>query len=183
MSNFEPAVKVVLRLEGGFVNNKFDPGGATNYGISLRYLKGLGDSNADGFLDGDFNHDGIVDAKDIKDMSEEQASDVYNKIWCKQQYWRINDQQIATFLFSIAVNIGVRQANIIMQRAVRAASSIVLERDGVLGDKSYEAINKCYPPMLLACLKMGVDCYYNSLREDLKKEFLAGWLNRTYSVM
>lgn len=178
MSTFDPAVEVVLRQEGGFVNNKFDPGGATNYGISLRYLIGLGDSDGNGLLDGDFNNDGTVDAKDIAGMSKDDAKILYNKIWCDNGYWRINDQQLATKLYSLAVNIGAQQANKLIQRAVRAESGVILTEDGKLGEISYSAINKCFPPTLLACLKMGALCYYNSLRKELKDQFLTGWLKR-----
>ena len=39
MSHFEKAVEKVLEHEGGYVDHKADPGGATNYGISLRFVK------------------------------------------------------------------------------------------------------------------------------------------------
>ena len=52
MANFNKAHKFVAKWEGGYVNDPDDPGGATNYGVSLRWLKSLG-------LDqGDIDHDG-----------------------------------------------------------------------------------------------------------------------------
>jgi lysozyme family protein len=62
MSDFNQAVKVILQHEGGYVDNPNDPGGATNYGISLRFL-------ADHPESGDFNGDGEVDAEDIANMT------------------------------------------------------------------------------------------------------------------
>ena len=35
---FLKCIPIILRNEGGFVNNKRDPGGATKFGISLRFL-------------------------------------------------------------------------------------------------------------------------------------------------
>ena len=39
MSDFNDAIPTVLRHEGGFENDVNDPGGATNFGVSLRWLK------------------------------------------------------------------------------------------------------------------------------------------------
>ncbi len=63
MSNFEKAVEKVLEHEGGYVDHKNDPGGATNYGISLRFVK-----QSTG-IDLDVDGDGDIDADDIKAMT------------------------------------------------------------------------------------------------------------------
>lgn len=57
MSNFDTAIITVLRHEGLFVNDSDDAGGATHYGVSLRWLKSIGDLDNDGFVDGDLDHD------------------------------------------------------------------------------------------------------------------------------
>ena len=54
---FEEAIKVILKHEGGYSNDKDDPGGATDYGISLRFLQDH---------DIDLNGDGKVNEMDIK---------------------------------------------------------------------------------------------------------------------
>ena len=58
MGCFSKAITVILKHEGGFSNHSSDPGGATNYGISLRWLKSEG-------LYGDLDDDGDVDIDDI----------------------------------------------------------------------------------------------------------------------
>jgi lysozyme family protein len=72
MAVFETAIDVVLRHEGGFVNNVHDSGGATNFGISLRFLR-------DYPGDGDFDGDGDVDIDDIRKMTLTDAKRVYRK--------------------------------------------------------------------------------------------------------
>ncbi len=90
MSNFEAAVKRVLEMEGGFVDNRHDPGGATNFGISLRYLKRLSPEEAD------VNQDGEVNAKDIVAMTPAKAKVFYRKNWwTKYGYNRIEDADVA----------------------------------------------------------------------------------------
>ena len=71
MSNFESAVEKVLKHEGGYVDHANDPGGATNYGISLRFVK-----QSTG-IDLDVDGDGDIDADDIKAMTPEQAKEIY----------------------------------------------------------------------------------------------------------
>ena len=41
MANFESAIKKTLKHEGGYNEVKGDAGGATNFGISLRFLKSI----------------------------------------------------------------------------------------------------------------------------------------------
>ncbi|KKK60142.1 hypothetical protein LCGC14_3027340, partial [marine sediment metagenome] len=36
MASFEKAIPIVLKHEGGYVHDKLDPGGETNFGISKR---------------------------------------------------------------------------------------------------------------------------------------------------
>jgi len=55
MARFEDALPTVLRHEGLYSEDPADPGGATNYGISLRFLRQLGDTDGDGFAEGDLD--------------------------------------------------------------------------------------------------------------------------------
>ena len=62
MSSFLAAIDTVL-LHEGIGGDAQDPGGPTHYGISLRFLKTLDELEQDGFLGGDRNHDGKIDAQ------------------------------------------------------------------------------------------------------------------------
>lgn len=183
MSNFEIAVEVVLRNEGGYVNDPKDSGGATNFGISFRYLKSLiGDKDADGYADGDINCDHVIDTKDIKELTPEKAKDFYKDIWQANKYWRINDQEVATKIFDLAVNMGSKRANTILQNSVNKTSHYKLVLDGIIGEKSLHAINNCYPPILFAEILRQAELFYRLLVKNNPKneKFLKGWLNRLY---
>ena len=62
-SRFDTAFRHLLGEEGGYVNHPADRGGATNWGISLRFLKAEGkiDANRDGRHDLDLDMDGDMD--------------------------------------------------------------------------------------------------------------------------
>lgn len=121
--NFERALKLVLRHEGGFVNHPRDPGGATNKGITLatfrRYVKPNGT------------------VADLKALTVEQAGIVY-----RRQYW---DAVLGAELpsgvdyavFDFAVNSGPHRAAQYLQRA--AGVSAV---DGRIGPMTLAAVRR-----------------------------------------
>lgn len=179
MSNFNTAVLTVLKHEGGYVNDPQDTGGATNHGISLRFLKAVGDLDNNGFLDGDFDLDGHVDVHDISKMTQDDAINIYRHHWWdKYQYDRIINQSIATKVFDLAVNMGAKQAHICLQRAVRSACGVELLEDGVLGIKSIAAINNAPQSELLAAFRSEAASFYRSLN---RPRYLNGWLKRAYN--
>lgn len=186
MSTIELAMPTIFLHEGRYVNNRKDPGGATNYGVSLRFLKKVGDLDKDGWLDGDIDHDGDIDADDIKEMKENDAVKIYKLYWWdKYGYSQVDEQAIATKLISISINIDHIGAHKCLQRACRAAGGYVLLEDGILGPKTFNAINNCDPIKLLPAFKSEAAGYYRSIRlkNGNEQEFIKGWLNRAYSDM
>lgn len=184
MSDLKLAMPTIFLHEGGLVDNAKDPGGITNFGISLRFLLSTGDLDHDGWEDGDINHDHHINAEDIKLMTPDGATKLYDLyFWTPNQYERINDQPVATKVFDLCVNIGKVGANKCLQRAVRATSGFLLIEDGFLGQQSFNAINACNAKELLASLKSEAAGYYRKIKYNGSQDFLTGWLNRAYSDM
>jgi lysozyme family protein len=186
VADLKLALPTIFLHEGRYVNNSKDPGGATNYGISLRFLVDTGDLNNDGWPDGDVNHDGKIDIKDIKEMSVDDATHLYDLyFWSKYGYARIIDQEIATKVFDLSINMGAVGAHKCAQRAVRSVTAVVLADDGILGFQSLTTINSINPIQLMPALKSEAAGYYRSIRlkQNNEKEFITGWLNRAYSNM
>jgi lysozyme family protein len=179
MSTFENAIPSILHHEGGFVNHPNDPGGATNYGISLRFL-------ADHPEAGDFDGDGDVDVQDIANMTIDQAKEVYRKFWWdKYEYGLINDQTIATKVFDMSVNMGSGRAHKILQTALNKAFGLRLDVDGILGKGTRGVINSCADDVEQSLLKAICDeqfgFYQRLIANDPKlKVFEKGWKNRAY---
>jgi lysozyme family protein len=100
------------------------------------------------------------------------------KCKCEQ----IEDENIATKFFDLAVHTGIPQAVKLIQRALRAAGIQVTE-DRIIGSATLAAINKSDPTDLLAALKSESAGYYRLLASinPSQKRFIEGWLSRAYS--
>ena len=95
---FEKIITFVLEKEGKFVHDKDDPGGATNYGITLLTLRDAGV---------DVDGDGDVDVDDVRKLTPQAAMEIY-----KDKYWDGLDASnidwpLAVVAFDTAVNCGV----------------------------------------------------------------------------
>ena len=66
MQSVYDIAREILAREGGFVDDPDDPGGATNFGITIHTMRRLGVD-----LDGD----GQVTRRDVKRLSRTQAAD------------------------------------------------------------------------------------------------------------
>lgn len=177
---FERAVEMVLRHEGGYIKDPNDPGGATNYGISLRFLSKLGVIDpADGYLVGDVDRDGDIDIHDIILMTREDAIAIYrSQWWDRYGYARIEYEPLATKLLDLSVNMGPAAAHRLLQRSVNVTLGRRLVVDGILGPKSIACIN-CVadPEALLRAFLDRAEGFYRSLNQP---RYLKGWLNRLY---
>lgn len=182
-SHFNQAIKTVLHHEGGFVDDPADPGGATNWGMSIRYLKQRGDLDGDGILDGDLDGDGDIDVADIKNMTREQAEHLYKTgFWDKNKLDNIKEYVIAERVFDMIVNMGPRQAVKITQRACNYFGKGLLV-DGVIGPKTFNAVNSLDADKLIREIRFNHTKFYLDLIEQKPSlaKFKNGWLRRACS--
>lgn len=131
-TRFDECVAVVLHHEGGLVDHPKDPGGITNYGISLRAARGMGEL-AD--MDGDRD----VDADDIRAMTPAAAKAIYRAL-----YWNVvrgDDLPpgVDLVVFDWAVNAGPLRAARGLQLAVGVA------QDGAIGPVTLAAVRRADP--------------------------------------
>lgn len=117
-ARFEKYVNVILKNEGGYVNDPKDPGGETKYGISKRA----------------YPHE------DIKNLTIQRAKDIYYHDY----YMRVNadcfiDPLLALSLFDFAVNAGVGRAIKMLQTLAK------VDPDGKIESLTINAANntKC----------------------------------------
>jgi len=180
-SHFDYALEKTLKWEGGFADHPNDPGGATNYGISLRTLRQLDDEAFD--VDGD----GDIDADDVRQFQLKHAKKFYRKYFWKHEYDQIESREVAAKIFDMAVNMGERQAVKLVQRAVNFTRHLLttqrLAVDGDIGPLTVNAINTCRAEVLLEAIQAAQAEFYFRLTgaKPSRKVFLLGWLRRAYS--
>lgn len=158
---FNEAFETLMKHEGGYVNDKVDNGGETKFGISKRSYPNL----------------------DIKKLTRDEAKRIYYcDFWLKGRYNKILRSSIAVKTFDLAVNMGITQANQLLQRAIRSANLVKIAEDGIIGNITIEEISKAAPAVLLAALRSEAAGFYRSLaaKNPNQKKFLNGWLNRAY---
>lgn len=107
--NFDQAFDRLIGHEGGYVNHPDDPGGETNWGITLRTAREAGYSGS------------------MRDLTRDQAKGIYRRSYWDRAKADQYDGAIAFQLFDAAVNHGIGQAIRFLQRAVGVAD------DGVVG--------------------------------------------------
>ena len=173
MRCFSKAITVVLEHEGGFSDHPSDPGGATNFGISLRWLKSQG-------LFGDLDDDGDVDIDDIKAITSETASRIYReKWWNRYHYDRFVDCSIAIKVFDMSINMGSNRAHRILQYAINGLGGNLIV-DGIIGPITMKSANIEPKDILLKEIREEQKRFYLRLitkRPDLVV-FKKGWLRR-----
>lgn len=172
MSKFSEAHEFVAKWEGGFVNHPSDPGGTTKYGISLRFLKGLGEDV------GDIDEDGDVDADDIRALTPETAAEIMEaNFWTPLNLNKV-PQKSALVVYDTAVNMGTSFARRMAQRALG------IQPDGVWGPLTWEKWRTCNDETTArAMLAIRRARYVELTRENPKfYAFQKGWFNRVSAL-
>lgn len=177
MADFEKAIDTVLNHEGGYVNNPNDPGGATKFGLSQRYLQDHPEF--------DRNGDGCVSADEVKSITKIEAKAEYKKNWWNAYgYDRIRSDAVATKLFDMCINMGQSTGVKLMQKACnKALFPKSIYEDGVMGAMTVNAINACKEDDLLMKFRWQCRLHYQKLIEKNPRlaEFAAGWEKRAES--
>lgn len=175
---FAAAVDIVLRHEGGFSMHPSDPGGATNYGITLATLRDL---HGDGWLNGDLDGDGDVDPEDVRLLPREMAVEIYRGQWWNRYRYGELPGPVAVKTFDLSIVSGPGRAHRLLQQALRAAGRPVTV-DGILGPKTRQAAREALPCALVPALRSEAAGFFRGLTiaRPALEVFLAGWLARAY---
>lgn len=175
MSPFERALQHTLGIEGGFIDDAADSGGATRFGITEQVAR-------------EFGYKG-----EMPELPLEFAADVY-----KQKYWdllqlglvAVLSERVASELFDTAVNTGVSFTGKSFQRALNAlnreqADYVDVAVDGLIGPATIRSLRAFLEKrgqegeeVLFVALNCLQGAFYIELAEKRAKDekFVYGWL-------
>ena len=171
MADFDPAVQLTLRHEGGFFHNPVT-GEVVNYGITLRFVR-------------DSGYSASADEAFIQNLTVLEAQEIYRKyFWDRYNIGAIASQDLANKVFDLTVNMGPggKAADgglTLLQRAVNDAGGNCAV-DGQLGPKSIGQINALDPAKLLAAYRQRAGTRYRTIASanPALAGNLTGWLAR-----
>ena len=159
LTKFDDIIDIVIKHEGGYVNDPNDLGGETKYGITKRFYPDV----------------------DIKNLTVKEAKQIYyDDYWVKNKVPQMPDN-LKHIYFDMCINQGRGTAVKVLQRAVNSKGGD-LKVDGGLGPKTIEAINK-YKPCDNRTRCYRLKHYYDLVNKKPEQEkFLFGWFRRALEV-
>lgn len=118
----------IVAREGGYVNDPDDPGGATNFGVTIHTMRALGLD-----LDGD----GDIDATDVRRLTRQQAVEIFIEHYFTRPRIGMLPRPLQPSVFDMQVNSGANAVSI-LQRLLRDMG-LDIGVDGVIGPQTARA--------------------------------------------
>ena len=183
MDALKIAQEFVAKWEGGLSDHPSDPGGITNYGVSLRFLQDLAGKKENSEA---LERMGVIfpiGPDSIRKLTPDMAASIFR--W---RFWLIPKLDelpplTAIVTYDANVNTGTGQSTKFLQRACNAFEGEKLDVDGLIGPKTRaRAMSMLKQDLVLAEMCVNErDSFYSALVADKPSyaQFRAGWLNRT----
>lgn len=165
---FQICMIAILEHEGMLTNDVGDPGGITNWGISLRFL-----------IQEDSEDHPTADT--IRNMTQSEAEDIYRKYWWKRyEYYKFTQLLVMVKVFDMAVNMGGKEAHKLLQIAINRLIDKPITVDGLLGPQTFSEANSLDGNALRQGLRECAEHrYIEIIAENPAMEWARkGWLNR-----
>ena len=169
---FEFALTNLLKNEGYYSNHPNDKGGETWRGIARRYHP---DWKGWEIVDGVENKKTLEKNNNLQNLVHDFY---YTKYWGNLSGLR--EITIASDVFSAEVLHGKGQGVRLLQQAYNVLNSHKLEEDGLLGQKTLDAINLYNHVDSLAHTYKGE--WYIKVKMINQPVFRRGWINRVFSL-
>ena len=161
MDRFEKIFDYLLKVEGGYSNDKHDKGGKTKYGITEEDAR-------------EFGYKG-----DMQDLTKDFAKNIYlKKYYLGNKLDKVINNKVALSVCDFIATGGAWGSK--KAQAALNELGFDLRVDGILGEKSLAALNEVDEAKFLEKYHDLQRRYYRVLaaNKPSQKKFLTGWLNR-----
>jgi lysozyme family protein len=168
------AAQIVAR-EGGFVNDPDDPGGATNFGVTIHTLRRLRPNQQ-------------VSVQDVRALTREEAIEIYIDHYFTRPRIAELPEPLWASVFDMYVNAGANAVRILQRLFVQMGLQVAV--DGVIGPQTIAATHRAYemaPAHLVDAYGIARRDYYYSIadRRPASRKFArrrdggkGGWITR-----
>ena len=129
MTSVHKIAEEIVRREGGFVNDPDDPGGATNYGVTIHTMRRLGL---------DKTGDGRVSVADVRALTRSDAVEIFKRHYYHEPKIDKLPQVLQASVFDMYVNAGANAVKILQRLVTRMGFPVTA--DGVIGPKTLAAV-------------------------------------------
>lgn len=184
MPSVEQIARQIVAREGGYVNDPDDPGGATNFGVTIGTMQSLGM---------DLNHDGRIDAADVRALTRAQAEQIFVEHYFRKPRLAELPEPLQASVFDMYVNAGGNAVKI-LQRLVSRMGFRTAD-DGVVGPMTIAAVAdaaEAAPDHLVDAYGIARRNYYYALADQRpasrkyarsKAGGKGGWITRAEEFM
>ena len=128
MQSVHQIASEILDREGGFVNDPDDPGGATNFGVTIHTMRRLGL---------DLTGDGTVSVADVQALTRAQAQEIFIEHYFERPSIDQLPDVLHATVFDMYVNAGANAVTL-LQRLLRDMGLEIVV-DGVIGPQTIRA--------------------------------------------
>ncbi len=170
---FKKVAPIILKHEGGYVNDPDDSGGETNKGITIGTFKKYAKEDL-----------GIEPtSENLKKITDDQATIIYRKrYWEPKGFCKIEDDKVSLMIYDWTITSGGAAKKV--QELLIDEFDKKINADGGIGSKTIEAINSVedQDKLLKRIGAIRKEYYTNLAIKDGKHtknyKFLDGWHNR-----
>jgi len=122
MRAIQQLAEEIVTREGGYVNDPDDPGGATNYGVTLATLRRL---------KADMTGDGAVTEDDIRALTREEAVQIFIEHYFRRPRINLLPEILQPSVFDMYVNAGSNAVRILQRLFNDMGQRVTV--DGIIG--------------------------------------------------